>query len=95
MTIAIDVPEHLLERYVAAGVLPEHYEGVTGVIIDAEIAKGPYLQEVAWGLVFGHPGFPQGHYIHTSTIRSGPDENGLIQTDNSIYRLFMKSRDDA
>lgn len=28
-----------------------------------------------------------GTYIHTSLIMSGPDENGIIVTRNSVYKL--------
>lgn len=31
--------------------------------------------------------FPEGHFIHTSRVVSGPDADGVITTLNSAYRL--------
>ena len=33
--------------------------------------------------------FDNGHPIHTSYIVSGPDENNIVRTRNSTYRLEM------
>lgn len=61
---------------------------VNGVLRDWYLA--PCMSgHLANGNIYGDTKgrFPDGMFIHTSLILSGPDENGVIVTRNSSYRL--------
>lgn len=79
---------------VGMALTPQDHEGVDGVIVNAVITDwyGDKTQQVAYGNVFGDKKgrFSEGYYIHTSKILEGPDENGLLKTRFSTYRLKMK-----
>lgn len=86
------VPKSVLE---ASQLLTEaDYEGVDGVVVNAVIEPWPFnaAQKVAWGYLFGDKKcrFYEGQWIHTSEIVSGPDEDGILKTKFSTYRLKMK-----
>jgi hypothetical protein len=46
----------------------------------------------AFGAVYGHIGgvFADGAPFRTATITSGPDEGGVVQTEDGDYRLEMR-----
>jgi hypothetical protein len=67
---------------------------IDGVIRNATIEPVPgNMDGLKWarGLIYDDRKgrFDDGHPIHTSSIVSGPDENGIIRTRNSTYRLEM------
>lgn len=61
------------------------------VIKDATIAGIYGSRRIAFGRVYGDRKgrFDDGTTIRTSAIVSGPDENGIIQTRNSRYKLEL------
>lgn len=65
-------------------------EGCDGVILNARITH--YAGEtVAMGAIYGDRKgrFYEGKLIGTSPILEGPDENGIIRTQNSTYKLVL------
>ncbi len=73
---------------------------VDGVLREAAILSvawvgpdGGVMADIAVGRVYGDRKgrFPDGHYIQTSPILEGPDEDGVIRTANSSYVLVMGS----
>ena len=66
---------------------------IDGVLRNATIEPVPGRDGVMWarGLIYDDRKcrFDDGHPIHTSFIVSGPDENNIIRTRNSTYRLEM------
>lgn len=57
----------------------------------ADEARAQGLTEfvIYWGNVYGDTKgrFRGGELIHTSWVVSGPDENGIIKTRNSVYKI--------
>ena len=42
---------------------------------------------IAYGNIYGHPNFLNGHFIHTSTIITLNKQAGIIETLHTFYRL--------
>jgi hypothetical protein len=73
--------------------------GVDAVLKNARIEMIPGHDDKYWarGLIHGDAKgrFADGEPIHTSYIVSGPDENGIIRTRNSVYRVELLPTGDA
>lgn len=54
-----------------------------------EISGADDGSRFAWGFIFGDrkARWEDGHRIHTSLILAGPDEDGIIHTCNSSYKI--------
>lgn len=83
-------PAAVAERGLA--LTAQDLEGLDGVLLDAEIGKGHFTEVVGWGYMFGTWRFQPGTWVHTSAIKTGPDEDGIITTrSGSRYKLVMKA----
>lgn len=65
---------------------------ITGTLKNASIQPVPFATDdtfIAHGLIYGdvHGRWPDGTRIRTSKIVYGPDEDGIIHTRNSVYKL--------
>ncbi len=66
------------------------------VIKNAVIDNYYFSQDkVVWGNIYGDKKgrFADGCPIHTSYIISGPDENGIVKTRNSTYKVELMKID--